>query len=109
MYSFADSINFSELSWQYPPRQCSEAVANAEIPEVKSAYYEACKANGEKLQRAWSHSIVYHAGKQIGWYLLKNYVKQQSFPIFEYNYGVLLVRLRRGEELTLPIIKIYCQ
>ena len=86
-------------------RRCAEATATAGIPDVKTAYYEACKANGEKLQHAWTHPIVYHAGQQTGWYLLKNYVEQQSFPIFEYNYGVLLDRMRRGEELTLPVFK----
>lgn len=86
-------------------RKCSEAIAVNGVPNVKSAYYEASKADGEKSLYPWSHPIVYHAGQQTGWYLLKNYVEQQSFPIFEYNYGILLERVRHGESLTLPIYK----
>lgn len=75
------------------------------LPDVRSAYVEACRAPSPKHLYAWSHPIVYHAGRASDWFLLATSTEQQAFPIFRRNYELLVERVLNGEQLDLPVPK----
>ena len=74
------------------------------VPEAKDAHYEYCRNWHKASKHDWSHPIVKLAAKGIG-YEMKSMVAEQSFPIYERNYKVLIDRMLRGEELELPVPK----
>jgi|TARA_B110000483_G_scaffold228870_1_gene292239 hypothetical protein len=69
------------------------------LPDARSAFIEACNAPSPKINFAWSHSIVYHAGLKTGWHRLATSDENRSFPIFQQQYKNLLGALMRGNEL----------
>ena len=44
---------------------------------------------------------MYFAGRETGWFLLANESESVSFPLFEYNYSLLIKNVMRGEELNI--------
>ena len=81
---------------------CSEALSELGLPSASNAYEEACLAPSPKTEAAWSHPIVYLAGRDAGWYLLANHARHEAWPVFQGNYNRWLQRALRGETLTIP-------
>jgi hypothetical protein len=84
-------------------RDYCEKLINNSIPDVKTAYKEACLSREPRNNKVWSHPIVYHAGKATDWFFLNNQIEAITFPVFERNYEILSKRLRSGECLDVPI------
>ncbi len=75
------------------------------LPDVRSAYLEACHAPSPKAAYAWRHLAVYHAGKQTGWYFLANNAEQKTFPVFQKHYQTFCQQVRQGFKLEEPKIE----
>ena len=69
------------------------------LPDARTAFIEACNAPSPKTDYAWSHPLVYHAGRKTGWHRLASSDENYSFPLFRQQYQNLLEGLMRGEEL----------
>ena len=72
------------------------------LPDVHSAYLEACRAPSPKAAYEWSHPAVYHAGRAADWYFLANNPERSAFPVFREHYQRLCQQVIDGEELTQP-------
>lgn len=72
------------------------------VPDVYSAYREACNAPQPKAGYAWSHPLVYHAGAASDWYFLSTTGERQALPVFARHYRELCERVARGEQLAMP-------
>lgn len=75
------------------------------LPEVHSAYLEACNAPSPKAEYPWRHLAVYHAGKNTGWFSLASQPESKTFPVFQQQYQKLCTRVRQGFELEAPAIE----
>lgn len=75
------------------------------LPDVYSAYLEACRAATPKIDQTWSHPAVYLAGKASDWFFLANNIETKAFPVFKRNFEVLCQRVMSGEKLDMPIRK----
>jgi hypothetical protein len=75
------------------------------LPDVHSAYMEACRAPSPKAEYRWSHPAVYFAGLASDWFFLANNTEQKAFPVFERNYQILCERVKRGEDLEVPVAR----
>ncbi|NIB39987.1 hypothetical protein HBA55_10340 [Pseudomaricurvus alkylphenolicus] len=75
------------------------------LPDVHSAYLEACQAPSPKAQHHWSHAAVYHAGRASDWYFLGNNPERLTFPVFRDHYQQLCQRVVEGEQLPAPEIQ----
>ena len=84
-------------------RQCQQISSGLTIPDVYSAYVEACRASNPKQNYPWSHPIVYYAGRNSDWFFLANNAEATALPIFKQHYQLLWQRLYDGE--SLPPIK----
>ena len=84
-------------------RQCQKIASGLVLPDVHSAYIEACRASNPKQNHPWSHPVVYYAGKHSDWFFLANNSESIAFPIFKRHYQQLCQRLHDGEQL--PPIK----
>lgn len=70
------------------------------LPEVRTAYLEACRAPSPKSDYEWSHAAVYHAGQASDWYFLASTGEAKAFPVFKRNYEILCERIMAGEDLA---------
>jgi hypothetical protein len=84
---------------------CEPKPGELGIPDAHAAYVEACRAPQPKNMQAWSHPIVYHAGRESDWFLLANSPESVAFPVFKRNYELLTERLLNGENLDIPLPK----
>lgn len=75
------------------------------LPDVKKAYYEACRAPSPKAKQKWSHPAVYHAGVLTGWFELASFPEDQIFPRFKTFYAGLVDRLMNGESIEAPMME----
>jgi len=75
------------------------------LPDVHSAYIEACRAPSPKTEYQWSHAAVYHAGRNSDWFFLANNSERIAFPIFKDHYLALCQRVINGDKLDAPEIK----
>ena len=82
-------------------RACEQGYELFELPAVRAAYSEACGASSPKSAHGWSHKAVYFAGQKTGWFLLANEPESITFPLFEYNYALVVKRVMAGEDLQL--------
>ncbi len=80
-----------------------ERASNRKLPEPHAAYAEACCAASPKQAQAWSHPVVYYAGRQIGWHFLQSNAEHIAFPVFKEAYLSLCDRAREGELLEMPV------
>lgn len=80
-------------------RACASCVSGKNLPDVRSAYLEACNAASPKAAQNWSHPAVYWAGRATGWHRLATSDESRSFPLFQQQYEQQLARLMDGEEL----------
>ncbi|WP_156312416.1 replication protein P [Marinagarivorans algicola] len=82
-------------------RQCEAKSEQAHLPDVHTAYLEACRAPSPKINYAWSHPAIYHAGKACDWYFLQSSSESIAYPVFKRKYQELCERVRGGETLTI--------
>ncbi|ROS01639.1 hypothetical protein EDC56_2083 [Sinobacterium caligoides] len=80
-------------------KHCS-ALDSLGLPDVRSAYVEACNAPKPRRSHQWSHPAVYFAGQQTDWFLIESGSEYKVFPIFKGHYDRLCERVRQGEELV---------
>ena len=79
---------------------CEDDLAEYNIPNVRSAYMEAANKPSPKNAQAWSHPIVYQAGKTVGWYAMAHAAEHLTYPAFEKTYRDLIKRFLNGETFT---------
>lgn len=72
------------------------------LPDVHSAYLEACRAPSPKAAVNWSHVAVYHAGRASDWFFLANNPERVTYPIFKEQYRLIAERVANGETLAAP-------
>ena len=82
-------------------RRCDEIGQNT-IPDVRSAYMEACRSTTPRCNYPWSHPAVYYAGKKADWFFLSNNPERTTYPVFKKVYEALCQQLASGD--TLPEI-----
>lgn len=73
------------------------------LPDVHTAYIEACRAPSPKSTARWSHPAVYRAGVESDWFFLANNPESIALPVFKRNYELLVQRLLDGENIDAPI------
>ena len=69
---------------------------------MTQAYYEAANAAHNVKAHRWSHGIVYAAGRQVGWHLLKSEVAKITQPLFNDVYKDMTKRMHQGESFKAP-------
>ena len=84
---------------------CERACEHRPVPDAHSAYIEACRAPSPKTDFAWSHPLVYHAGKKTDWYFLQTSSEAVAYPVFKKHFETLLEAYRGGEPLPDPTPK----
>lgn len=84
---------------------CNPKPSELGLPDVHAAYVEACRAQQPKNAQAWSHPLIYHAGKNSDWFFLANYPESVAFPVYKRNYELLIERLLNGDNLDTPVPK----
>jgi hypothetical protein len=82
-------------------RHCEAIGKKTNLPDVHTAFLEACRAPSPKAQFAWSHPAVYFAGKATDWYFLQTSSESVAYPIFKRKYADLCERVRAGETLEI--------
>mgnify|MGYP000939170641 CR=1 FL=1 len=88
-------------------RRCDDIGQNT-LPDVRSAYMEACRSHTPRRNFPWSHPVVYYAGKKSDWFFLTNNTERTTYPIFKKIYQQLCEHISHGgtlpeiEPLTLP-------
>lgn len=80
---------------------CSEGAGLLGLPDARRAYLEACGAPSPKRAFAWSHPVVYHAGRATGWQLLAREAESVALPVFEHYYARYCRQVLQGEDLEL--------
>lgn len=81
---------------------CRQALEREGIPDVRSAFIEACGRGSPKLQQPWTHPVVYLAGRDSDWFFLANNPERTTLPVFTRHYDAWLERVSRGENVQLP-------
>ena len=74
------------------------------LPNVNDALIEACAHAKAPLTHHWSHAVVYHAGKAIGWYELASYHKTNLEPLFQRHYQDLCEQVLAGVDMPMPVV-----
>lgn len=70
-----------------------------DLPSLDDAYKESCKNSHPSSDKKWSHQVVYHAYRMTDQFVLSNFPRNQSFPIFERNYDLALGMYEDGKPL----------
>ena len=81
---------------------CQGSIADHGLPDVHSAYLEACHAPSPKAAYHWSHPAVYHAGRNSDWFFLANNPERVTLPVFKACYEALCEKVLQGETLPPP-------
>lgn len=84
---------------------CDPAPEEMGLPDVRSAYMEACRAAAPKIEQTWSHPAVYLAGVASDWFFLASSSEAKALPVYKRNYEILCERVMMGEQLEVPIHK----
>lgn len=66
------------------------------------AYREAVKGAGAITQHPWSHPVVYHAAKHVGFWSLLHWPESKTFPRFRDAYFAAVEQFMQGEAMPLP-------
>jgi hypothetical protein len=72
------------------------------IPGVRDAYQEACRFADHPTKHSWSHIVIYHAGRETGWFRLRSEEEKLVYPVFAYHYEMVVRRCRQGESMDIP-------
>ena len=81
---------------------CEPSPEELGLLSLESAYREAAEKCRRPSRYAWSHPVVYHAGKTVGWYDLSSKPRSSTFPLFKSVYTSLCKRVMKGEAFDLP-------
>ena len=81
---------------------CHPSSSELGLPDVHSAYQEACQAPSPKNMHNWSHAAVYLAGQECDWFFLAGTPEIRAFPVFKRHYELLCKRAMEGEILVIP-------
>lgn len=81
---------------------CQQVLGEKGLPSLRDAFLEACTKPSPKHEQAWSHPLVYFAGRDSDWFYLANNAEKDTFPVFKKHYDSWLARLNRGEVIELP-------
>lgn len=76
---------------------CRESTGS--LPGYREAYLEACRYAGDLPNAKWTHPAVYVAGKQAGWFELRNRPEKETWPVFKQAYKDAIARVNAGEKL----------
>lgn len=77
-------------------KACEAELGELGIPGVRAAYLEAANAATPKNAQAWSHPIVYLAGKKVGWYAMSHVREEITYPAYADAYRELIRELLNG-------------
>jgi len=72
------------------------------VPDLRSAYQEACMHAEHPVAHSWSHPLVYWCGRQVGWFELRNLTEAETFGQFEYHYHLNMRKVRAGDSIDIP-------
>ena len=81
---------------------CHQVLGEKGLPGPRDAFLEACTKPSPKHEQAWSHPLVYFAGRDSDWFYLANNAEKDTFPVFKKHYDSWLARFNRGELIELP-------
>lgn len=59
-----------------------------DLPDIQSAYKEACEKSHFSSDKDWSHDVIRFAAKETGSFVLSNQPRSVSFKLFEHNYEI---------------------
>ncbi|WP_051228298.1 replication protein P [Oceanospirillum beijerinckii] len=79
---------------------CKPDPAEFGLPDVEFAYREACRAAHAPGAAKWSHAVVYHTGRQVGWFDLER-SEGGTEKRFGKVYQQLCQRAMAGEQFEL--------
>ena len=85
--------------------QWCESFSDDGLPDIHSAYIEACHASSPKTDYDWSHPIVYFIGKACDWYFLTNNPEHIAYPVFKQEFEKHIQKWRAGEKFDIPKTK----
>lgn len=95
----------SESEW--PPnlplfRQlCTAVGGEVGTPTTEAAYREAChNAHRDRNDHVWSHAVVWHAARAVGFDVL--FASAEAKPVFEREYQRMIARVANGESIEEP-------
>ena len=80
---------------------CQDSLEAYGLPDVRSAYREACEARSPKSAQPWSHPAVYFAGRDADWFTLAGEPERVSWPLFRDAYRHWSGRVMAGETLVI--------
>ena len=60
--------------------------------------------DGPENDHQWSHPLVYHAGKETGWFFLKNESEQNAFKEFSKSFDLVIHNWLEGKNYNSPEI-----
>ncbi len=72
------------------------------LPHVRAAFTNAKERPSSKEKQRYLHPIVYYAGSNTGWGLLKESMDSETYPLFKAHYESLCERVRSGEHFCMP-------
>ena len=102
------AIELTKQNYSWPPAiaEFLQLIEKCQIsfglPAAEQAYEEACRYADQALEHDWSHAVVYHAGKQTGWFELRSLSTEQIWPRFQQQYKILCDKVLAGQVLTMP-------
>lgn len=83
---------------------CERASSRGGLPDVHTAYLEACRAPSPKAAYHWSHPAVYYTGKACDWFFLQTNPEAVAYPVFKQKYEEICADVRSGA--ILPPIEV---
>ena len=78
---------------------CQPSAESLGLPEVGTAYREACANAHPAAVARWSHPAVHHAACETGFHELRTLPEEKSRRLFERAYAVTVRMLAAGEPL----------
>jgi hypothetical protein len=81
-------------------KACSSSMGAINIPTPQEAFIEAQKSSSPRQNYPWTHSIVYWAGREVGWELI-NSQNNNVFQAFSKTYMRLVKEMKAGKEFII--------
>lgn len=92
---------------EFPPalpkfrEMCAWASGDLRLPSAGAAYREAChNAHRDRNDHVWSHAVVWHAARAVGFEVL--FASAEAKPAFEREYQQMITRVANGESIEEP-------
>lgn len=68
-----------------------------DLPDIETAYKEACEKSHFSSDKEWSHDVIRFAAKETGSFVLSNQPRSVSFKLFEHNYEIAKQKFSRND------------